>query len=57
MVMMDAFLGGEGSIEFPSERATCRDERATGHVFRRFSTNPARGACFALKNEKDGSFC
>jgi hypothetical protein len=37
MAMMEAFLAGDGSIEFPDERATCRVEQVTGHVFRRFS--------------------
>ena len=37
MVMMDAFVAGDVSIEFPSERATCWDARATGHVCFRFS--------------------
>jgi hypothetical protein len=27
MVMMDSFLAGDGSIEFPDERATCRKMR------------------------------
>ena len=42
MAMMDAFLAGDGSIEFPDERATGRDEQAIGHVFRRFSAQPSR---------------
>ena len=36
-MMMEAFLAGEGSIEFPSEHATCRVEQVTGHVYFRFS--------------------
>ena len=31
MVMMEVFLAGDVSIDFPSERATCRDARAIGH--------------------------
>jgi hypothetical protein len=38
--MLDAFVAGDGSIEFPGERATCRNEQATGHVFRRFYAEP-----------------
>jgi hypothetical protein len=38
--MRDAFLAGDGSIEFPDERATCRVEHVTGHVFRRFDAQP-----------------
>lgn len=40
--MMDASLAGDDFIDFPSERATCRDEPATGKVFRRFDAQPAR---------------
>jgi len=36
IVVRDAFLAGEGSTAFSSERATGRDEQLTGHVFRRF---------------------
>ena len=41
--MLAAFLAGDGSIEFPDERATCRVEQVTGHVFRRFDA-PASAA-------------
>jgi hypothetical protein len=34
MLMMGAFLAGDGSTETPDERATCRDELATGSVSR-----------------------
>ena len=40
MAMMVAFLSGESFIEFPDERATCRVEHVTGHVFCRFDAQP-----------------
>jgi hypothetical protein len=40
MAMMDAFPAGDGSIEFPDERATGRVEHVTGHVFCRFDAQP-----------------
>ena len=40
MAMMEAFQVRDGSIEFPDERATCRVEQVTGHVFRRFDAQP-----------------
>ncbi len=42
MVMLNAFLAEDDSIDFPDERATCRDEKATGKVFRRFDAQPER---------------
>jgi hypothetical protein len=37
MVMMEASLAGNVSIDFSCARATCRDEPTTGTVFRWFS--------------------
>ncbi len=37
------WLGGGWVHEFPSERARCRDEQATGQVFLRFSAQAALG--------------
>lgn len=36
MAMVNAFLAGEGSIDFPDEHGMCWAEPATGKVFRRF---------------------
>jgi hypothetical protein len=42
MVMMEAVMAGDGSIEFPSERVTFQNEQPPSHVFRRFDAQPVR---------------
>ncbi|MBI3355248.1 MAG: hypothetical protein HY038_00465 [Nitrospirae bacterium] len=42
MVMMEAVMAGDGSIEFPSEGATGRDEPATGYFSRRLDAQSER---------------
>ena len=41
MVMMEAFLAGDGSIEFPDERATCRTMKRGRATFLRRYILPA----------------
>ena len=47
MVMMEAFLAGEGAIDFPSERATCRKmKREQATFLRRYILPAAHRVCF-----------
>ena len=43
MVMMNAYLAGDVSIDFPSERATIRNEKAAGNIFHRFQAQSVCG--------------
>jgi hypothetical protein len=47
MVMMEAFLAGDGSIEFPDERATYRTmKRGRATFLRRYILPAVHRVCF-----------
>jgi hypothetical protein len=55
MAMMDAFLAGDGSIEFPDERATSQSKKSTGNVFRRFYAQPQLPRSFLASKKRANS--